>query len=841
MTRRFVPVLLLAFFVSPAMADDANNLTISVSPHTAAVMKSSSQQFHAQVKGSSDIHVRWYVDGIAGGTAGSGTISDNGLYQAPSTPGTHTIQAVSSADPTQTASVTALVTAGVTVDFGSRTVTSRRIPVGILSSQYSQPMPSTAIALLPAASFAGVRLHSNIASVYATRTADWSQIDQSMDKLKAAGLRPILEMTMTPPWLAVTPTGCTASPKNPPEDVTTWAQLAASFVAHMDQKYPGFVQDYEIWNEPELGTFCVYPNTSANRFSRYLSIYSAAAPLMKAQAAKDGQTIRIGGPTIVSIGAISQWIGGLVNNTTVAPYVDFVSYHFYPSGQAEITSGMKWDVTSSTGTRSLYSRIQDPSIGEAAVFKAIASAVRQGKQPNPSQTPIYFDEFNDNWAFSNDCCRNSPIYSPLFNALVVADTLNAVYQGAHTVPSKLVYYSASNPPFCLLGQVNSSMNCSTAALQPYPQYYTYKLIGTKQYLGLSSGGYMAASVSPNITQSGLSATAFYTPTQDSVLIINPSSTSYSGVTVTMANPGVAATSANLFILNSSNQQIATQSVALSPGNGGYTASITIPAYTVVGISIPVSSTGNSPAPSITSVSPSSGPVAGGTVVTISGANFASGTKVNFGSTAASSVTFVSSTSLQATTPPVGAAGNVNVTVTNPDGQSATLSSKTLQLLSNAGFESGSTGWRSNGVGTAAIVSNSSAAHSGSYYAQLSTSGSGQPIYFAIDSTGNAYFPVAPGDVITFGGWAYRVSGNGYGRWKLQVLDANKSNAVFRDPSPSNTTTASWTNQQGSYTIPSGKAYIRFYSEIYQSTTASSVRFDDSFLTRKTSGGFTYTP
>jgi len=78
-----------------------------------------------------------------------------------------------------------------------------------------------------------------------------------------------------------------------------------------------------------------------------------------------------------------------------------------------------------------------------------------------------------------------------------------------------------------------------------------------------------------------------------------------------------------------------------------------------------------PGPWITSVSPVSGPAAGGTAVTISGANFASGATVRFGAASAASVAFVGSSTLVAGTPP-GAAGPVDVVVTNPDGQAATL-------------------------------------------------------------------------------------------------------------------------------------------------------------------------
>ncbi|MCL5670043.1 MAG: IPT/TIG domain-containing protein [Acidobacteria bacterium] len=80
----------------------------------------------------------------------------------------------------------------------------------------------------------------------------------------------------------------------------------------------------------------------------------------------------------------------------------------------------------------------------------------------------------------------------------------------------------------------------------------------------------------------------------------------------------------------------------------------------------------STSPTVSSVSPNSGPVGGGTAVTITGTNFASGATISFGGIPASNVSFVSSTQLKATTP-AHAAGAVNVAVTNPNGSSAALS------------------------------------------------------------------------------------------------------------------------------------------------------------------------
>jgi alpha-tubulin suppressor-like RCC1 family protein len=78
-----------------------------------------------------------------------------------------------------------------------------------------------------------------------------------------------------------------------------------------------------------------------------------------------------------------------------------------------------------------------------------------------------------------------------------------------------------------------------------------------------------------------------------------------------------------------------------------------------------------PAPSVTSISPASGPVAGGTNVTIHGKHLAEASEVKFGSSPASKFKVVSSEEVTAEAPKAGATGTVNVRVTTRGGTSAT--------------------------------------------------------------------------------------------------------------------------------------------------------------------------
>jgi hypothetical protein len=126
--------------------------------------------------------------------------------------------------------------------------------------------------------------------------------------------------------------------------------------------------------------------------------------------------------------------------------------------------------------------------------------------------------------------------------------------------------------------------------------------------------------------------------------------------------GTAAT--NVVVVNG------TQITATTPAHaaGAVTVSVTVNGQAG---NLASGYTYNAP-PTVSSVSPNNGPVAGGTAVTITGTNFAAGAAVTFGSNAATNVVVVSATQITATTP-AGSVGAVTVTVT-VNGQAGSLAS-----------------------------------------------------------------------------------------------------------------------------------------------------------------------
>jgi len=459
----------------------------------------------------------------------------------------------------------------VSADFGNRSGSTPPVPSGLFSLGGTGTAPvtdQTSIGTLTGAGLDRTRFWIPLDQIYANSSPNFNYLDRSLQTMKNTGLHPLGVIYNTPPSLGWNPCG-------PPSSSWQWGQLAASVVAHVDQKFPGLMQDYEIWNEPELATsLCI--GDPGSRLDTYLAMFAAAGQAMHQQAAADGQTIHVGGPVISQLSQAPTWIPALLSTGSTEPYVDFVSFHLYVTGQNNINAGMNWS--------SLYS-ITQGSRGLAYYYKMIEPYVRAGYQRNAATTPIYISEYNDNWAYTTDCCRNDPTYGSLWNTLAVADLLNVVYSGATAVPSQLSYFNAAGSYFCVLGRWDWAMDCDSSQLTPYPQFYGLALFASPQYLDLQGGGHMAVSVSPGSTTSGLDATAFYTDSGDSIVIINPTGTYYGSVSVSIKNPGISATSGTQYVLNSSSPTISSQSLALTSISGGYSTRVAVPAYSTVAISV----------------------------------------------------------------------------------------------------------------------------------------------------------------------------------------------------------------------------------------------------------------
>jgi RHS repeat-associated protein len=139
---------------------------------------------------------------------------------------------------------------------------------------------------------------------------------------------------------------------------------------------------------------------------------------------------------------------------------------------------------------------------------------------------------------------------------------------------------------------------------------------------------------------------------------------------------------------------------------------------------------------------------------------------------------------------------------------------------NGGFEQGSAYWTDFWGGAQLVTGDPAGAHSGSSYVEISGNG----------NVKGEYVPVIPGEVVTFGGWAYYVSGStGYMNWDIEAVDSSYNLVAYVGASPWNVTTSNWVYQSGTYTVPSGVAYVFLYVQVWGTTDGAVGKFDDGFL------------
>lgn len=87
-------------------------ITVTVAPPAANLVINATQQFTATVANTTNTAVTWQVNGVAGGNATVGSISNTGLYTAPASvpnPATVTVKAISAADNTKSGTATATI------------------------------------------------------------------------------------------------------------------------------------------------------------------------------------------------------------------------------------------------------------------------------------------------------------------------------------------------------------------------------------------------------------------------------------------------------------------------------------------------------------------------------------------------------------------------------------------------------------------------------------------------------------------------------------------------------------------------------------------------------------
>ena len=122
----------------------------------------------------------------------------------------------------------------VSADFGGRSGATPVIPSGIFSvggTGTNAVSDQGTISTFTTAGLDRTRIWIPLDQVYATSTPDFRFIDWTLTAISNSGLHPLAVIVNTPPSLGAK--ACSA-----PSNNAQWGQMAASVVAHVDQKFP---------------------------------------------------------------------------------------------------------------------------------------------------------------------------------------------------------------------------------------------------------------------------------------------------------------------------------------------------------------------------------------------------------------------------------------------------------------------------------------------------------------------------------------------------------------------------------------------------------------------------
>lgn len=452
----------------------------------------------------------------------------------------------------------------IVADFAGRTggmpIAPNFLGTVAVGSTLSDP---NGIRMITDSNLRGNRVWAALDLIYAkSDTPDFALIDQQLDRATQDGLDPIVALSGTPPsmgsWCTL-PTGA---------NVEKWADMAVAVAAHFELTHKHL--RYEIWNEPDSA---VSNCTSTDPLTDYINLYAVAAPKVRA-AVPSG---KVGGPALAApANDTATWIPRLLSDTRTAPYVEFISWHVYVTGQWDIDHGMDWP--------DLYNITIDPARGIGFYYRQLEALVRKGSQPDAAHTPIYLTEYNTNWAFAQSCCQNHPVYGPLWNAIALEELMNAGNDGAASISTGLMYYSAANgnQHFCFVGAAGTDCKYPTAG-QPFsefPSLLTYQMFAMTDKLDVEDGGNVVAKP---VAPAELKTVAFYTPNADNVVVINPTEHDYPEVRVKLSNLGLHSLDAESFTI-AENHLIRTP-LSLRARVDGVQATMELPPYATIALRI----------------------------------------------------------------------------------------------------------------------------------------------------------------------------------------------------------------------------------------------------------------
>ncbi|MHB8452207.1 MAG: beta strand repeat-containing protein, partial [Mycobacteriales bacterium] len=340
-------------------------------------------------------------------------------------------------------------------------------------------------------------------------------------------------------------------------------------------------------------------------------------------------------------------------NPNVASSPGTYNIGFDTSGSGAVAAGGTISVVAPAGT------IFPSTASDYSVNGTPATTVSPGTGSNADMvtvtTPVAFDA---NTAVSL-------VISAVTNPAAGTNYTLTVATSSDTAP-------ATSGPYTIAATSASSV--SGVTVTPTPATATVKATYKVVFTTSSSGALSPGTSQPTITLAGPAGTGWSSTAGD--YTVNGTAAS----SVAVSGSSVTITLALTQSIPASTQVTVDAANTVNPSTpGSYTMSVATSADTVAQPSADYTITS---VPKVTSLSPTTGPVAGGTSVTITGQGFTGATGVKFG-TFTASFTIVGDTTITATSPASSQPGTVDVTVTVGSITSATSSADQFTYTSAA--------------------------------------------------------------------------------------------------------------------------------------------------------------
>ncbi|MFC4778047.1 S-layer homology domain-containing protein [Paenibacillus sp. GCM10023252] len=241
----------------------------------------------------------------------------------------------------------------------------------------------------------------------ANKTWDAEKINDALSGYQANDAQFLMDIPGFPSWMKTydvkDSNGKTVVTLLDPSEFDNYAAFCAELVRIINVTYSHHVTYWEPTNERDDLYYVQLRNAGLpDKLDELITIYNKAAKAMKAV----DSSIKTGGLAFAR-GDLYDQVRRFVQGTKNEGTIDFLSYHFYASGDM------------GESNQQIYNRVYNPSEPAIGTFAKHTKDIRQivDEEVTDRHIPIFANEFNISWSWTNDDPRMRNEKGAVFDAL----------------------------------------------------------------------------------------------------------------------------------------------------------------------------------------------------------------------------------------------------------------------------------------------------------------------------------------------------------------------------------------------------------------------------------------